>query len=501
MSTPSMLQMEDQIERLRAHFVKQEPININEDVEEIGDDNLFGERWEVREPDHLQEWSIGLIPMTDKLHFLHKFKNAPDFLPISHEEQIIDVDVEDGVLLISCATTTDVPYQFTLMIDPKKSRFSISQFLRSLQNSNYERVMKVVEEEAEKGSFNVRDTPKAPRVMVSKLRGLLRSIEKETVENSKMSNRLKPIDGGRTFGSEFMGSQGSAPAPSSRNLATKATPAPTREKTRRQKRTPGSSSKRLEKTLVSEPEKSVADSVITDIPADRSAGKSTDFTTAKQMFESFWGECRGDFVFKVEETKSVNINQLDRAPGDWTIRSFDQAGVEATKHYLAHMADISKKQTICVMPQCDKKPTTWDEIKNGRFWIINGQHSVAAAIEMQSSGHSEEIVKAVQNWDAFVVWSEDPEHLRRISRYYNRCNHFSMFQPTWGTNVVGARYLWTSLGCPVPPKSATRVGQQVAKKNRYRKDLKNEQNYKVKSSSNKENHNMFSSMQPKCAIP
>ena len=75
----------------------------------------------------------------------------------------------------------------------------------------------------------------------------------------------------------------------------------------------------------------------------------------------------------------MRIDQLDFAPLDWTIRAYEERGMEQMHHYFLNMPDQSAKQTICVMPQSAERPTTWDEIKEGRFWIINGQHSVAAS--------------------------------------------------------------------------------------------------------------------------
>ena len=60
--------------------------------------------------------------------------------------------------------------------------------------------------------------------------------------------------------------------------------------------------------------------------------------------------------------------------------------------------------------------------------------------------------------------------------YYNRCNHLGMFKPTWATNVFGARFIWTKLGQPTPPKSVTEIGRAVC---RTKKDTANN-NYKIK---------------------
>ena len=46
--------------------------------------------------------------------------------------------------------------------------------------------------------------------------------------------------------------------------------------------------------------------------------------------------------------------------------------------YLMEMPDKTDKQTLYVMPAVDEGEVTaenWDELKKGKFWIINSQHS------------------------------------------------------------------------------------------------------------------------------
>ena len=146
-------------------------------------------------------------------------------------------------------------------------------------------------------------------------------------------------------------------------------------------------------------------------------------------------------------------------------------------HYFLNMLDQTAKQTICVMPQSAERPTTWDEIKEGRFWIINGQHSVAASQSIQGMDVPNSVKTAFQTWNSFIVWSKSKEKLRKISAYYNCVNHFSVFKPSWSTNILSARFIWTELGRPNPPKSTTGVGRASVKA--QIRDRDNDQKYKV----------------------
>ena len=83
-----------------------------------------------------------------------------------------------------------------------------------------------------------------------------------------------------------------------------------------------------------------------------------------------------------------------------------------TLHYLYHMPDPFVKQILCVMPATNEKPMDWEQIKDGKFYIINGQHSVVASQKMQVTDLLEKIVKPFLNWNCFIVWSKDKNRLR-----------------------------------------------------------------------------------------
>ena len=128
------------------------------------------------------------------------------------------------------------------------------------------------------------------------------------------------------------------------------------------------------------------------------------------------------------------------------------------------------------MPQTQEKPTSFRDIEGGNFWIINGQHSVEASKSMQGMDVPQSTREFFQKWNCFIVWTRSKEKLRKISAYYNRVNHFNSFKPMWSTNILAARFIWTELGSPVPPKTASALGTVVRQ---GRKDLENDGKYKV----------------------
>ena len=103
--------------------------------------------------------------------------------------------------------------------------------------------------------------------------------------------------------------------------------------------------------------------------------------------------------------------------------------MQAMVLYLLNLPDRKAKQTLCVMlEERSSKPQQWEEIKDGRFYIINGQHSVAASLSIcdDASVIDDDVKNDFRLWSCFIVWSEDAEILRSISAYYNRINHFQM---------------------------------------------------------------------------
>ena len=89
--------------------------------------------------------------MTGRLHFVYKFKNSLVFLPISYNEQVKDVIFESrGIVLKHCVTTTKDQHMFTICVDYSKSPFDLTIFFKSLGNSNYEALMKEIEEHVDK---------------------------------------------------------------------------------------------------------------------------------------------------------------------------------------------------------------------------------------------------------------------------------------------------------------------------------------------------------------
>ena len=131
------------------------------------------------------------------------------------------------------------------------------------------------------------------------------------------------------------------------------------------------------------------------MPTILGPNEKADYNETKIMYEKFWSECQDCFVFEVE--KKFSIDQMVQSPKDWTIREYEEKGMQDTLNFLIHMPDLSVKQILCLMLDTLEKPIDWNEIKNGKFFIINGQHSIAASRKMKETGLPELITKPFLN--------------------------------------------------------------------------------------------------------
>ena len=137
-----------------------------------------------------------LDPMMRWAHFVYKFKSSPVFLPISHEEQIKDVLHEKlETVLVHCVTIGEDPYMFTICIDYRKNPFDLPEFLQSLENTEYEKLMKDIERSVDKKEWvNKQGLPLKAAGIVSKVRNALTSLDVKTARNRAIAERMKEIE-------------------------------------------------------------------------------------------------------------------------------------------------------------------------------------------------------------------------------------------------------------------------------------------------------------------
>ena len=169
--------------------------------------------------------------------------------------------------------------------------------------------------------------------------------------------------------------------------------------------------------------------------------------------KDFWQRHAGCFLF-TQQCFPVSIDQCILAADKYVIRKLEQKIVEGMKKQLITLGDAKQRQKICLTPVgpdgrlLKQRPKQWDDIKSGKFMIINGQHSITASQQLQLKGCGEERKNELKSWDAVIVWTLDPAQLTEISKFYNSANHLTHSQPTWGNQIVSCRNIWLSYKRP-----------------------------------------------------
>ena len=91
----------------------------------------------------------------------------------------------------------------------------------------------------------------------------------------------------------------------------------------------------------------------------------------------------------------------------------------------------------------------WPILREGEFYIVDGQHNVLAAKSLLENDEWKSPLKEkIRFWKAFVVYSADSNQLIAISAFMNHGNKVRQFEASWATNIVAGRTLWVEHGCP-----------------------------------------------------
>ena len=100
-----------------------------------------------------------MIPFTSNICFIRKYKGSDFFYPISYEEKIkqISPDVKSKIK-IHCVTvqtrlTEAEQYHFTIVLDSAEIPFYVSNFIESLEPTDYNSEIPELEKKVDIGFF------------------------------------------------------------------------------------------------------------------------------------------------------------------------------------------------------------------------------------------------------------------------------------------------------------------------------------------------------------
>ena len=420
-----------------------------------------------------------MIPFTHDIQFCFKFKNNQLFLKLTTVERIKEVEfLDNDFIQVKCMTSSilirpeDV-YHFIVILPSKQIPFTLSHFLESLEPTKSRGEIKHVEAKIDRGEYKERDgLPAVGKWLYMKVNSLLQDF---SVIRGKLEAQ-------RAFASPHIVSREERPpSPSQGSVdTTGASPALGRAKPRRPsgsvggrptQNSPLALSSGRQPTAATSQVSEVAEASLADamskVLSSYEPQKKANFKHINEVYKKFWSECEDAYIFGVDAKKELSIDRMVDAPAEYNIRSREDKLVDAMVIYLLNLPDQKARQTLCLMPtNRSEKPTSWEEIKDGDFYIINGQHSVVASklITQVGSGADDDVKNDFRVWSCFIMWSSDVEILQSISAYYNRINHFQMIQPSWATNILGARMVWVSMECPENLSQITAAGTMAERR-------------------------------------
>ena len=407
----------------------------------------YGKLWQFK--NCVRFWTLGVNRFKNYVYLLHLESNTGNFLPLNLNEKVILLESfyqEYVVIMLQAvnenSTNTKHIHSIVVRIGEGVVAFDINGLLETLTGTSMEELRLELESKHVPWTYTSPDS--AFRKISSIYRTMSRYAARGGPQIPSIVNRSAPrniVEGKAASQSWTQGSriQANINAPARQKYTTE-TSSQACPSAKRRKSTPrvGSSASGL-------------------THVDRRIGKSAELVPDYEKFAKvqtdFWKECKDCYIFG-QQTFQVNIAQCVPARDKYIIQKLQPEIVKSVKAKLVQLGDEKMQQKVCLTPidrdskLLREKPRSWDEIKVGKFMIINGQHSITTSKELQISRCGDKRRVELSKWEAYIVWSLDPVKLTNISKFYNSTEHLEHAQPTWGWQLISGRNIWIIHGQP-----------------------------------------------------
>lgn len=443
-------------------------------------EDTYGTLWEFR--DHITSWSFGVNRWKNFVYLRYRVQGRTNYLPWNMNEKVTVIeDHRKNYIVIVLREVDETGIQkdhcHSIVIDVNglKGKFDLENLMTFLEGSQMESLNAEFQKSGYlpwKNSSAKSNATRLRRIFQTLDRYALANVEpKPSLARSGSQAQRKASDARKERKSAGGGSESRAPRPSQARSEAKKRDAPSADGVE--------SSRKRKKSLSSGTAAVSSGSALTTVSAGPTAAAAAtpDYEKFALIQKNFWAEHKSCFLLGMD-TVTVDIKQCIIAKDQYVIRTLQKDIVAAVKNELIQLIDVKQRQKVCLTPVDSKnrlllkKPEKWEEIQNGRFMIINGQHSITASKELQKGGCGETRRLELQTWNAFIVWSLDQNKLRNVSKFYNCTNHLDHAQPTWGNQIISCRNIW--LACKRPTEVLT---EDSTRKN---KAVCNLTNYKVR---------------------
>jgi hypothetical protein len=456
------------------------PLNDEPFISEMED--TYGTLWEFK--DHISTWSFGVNRWKNYVYLRYRVQGKTNYLPWNINEKVTLIEEHQSNYVVIVLREVDDKgrnkdhcHSIVINVNSYHGKFDLENLMTFLEGSQ----MEALNADFERNGYVPWKNGTA-KSTASRLRLIFQTLDRYALENVEAQPALgRNVTQGRRQNADVLagptsagvgsGSRGSRPSqarsePKKRDAVSPAGAESNRKRKKSLPRgTPGAAS---------------SGSALTTVSAgpSTSTAPEADFEKFALIQRQFWAEHKDCFLLE-RGTTSVDIKQCIVASDQYVIRTLQRDIVDAVKNELIQLIDVSQRQKLCLTPidtkgnLLKKKPSSWEEIKNGRFMIINGQHSITASKELQRAGCGEARKVELQNWDAYIVWSLDHNKLRNISKFYNCTNHLNHAQPSWGNQIISCRNIWLAYKRPTDcfTEAATRKNKAVYLVNNYQVTL------------------------------
>ena len=180
-------------------------------------------------------------------------------------------------------------------------------------------------------------------------------------------------------------------------------------------------------------------------------GQRPDAELSTKIFQEFDEKTKGCWPLGRYFTFDVDVYKCHKGTESMNTRAKEESGVWWQMNNIMNNPKFDR-QTICVTPKdpvVEVNEQNWPILKDGEFYIVDGQHSVMAAKALLEDDEWKSPLKeTIRYWKAFVVYSKDSNQLIAISAFMNQGNKVRQFEASWAANIVAGRTLWMEHDCP-----------------------------------------------------
>ena len=180
-------------------------------------------------------------------------------------------------------------------------------------------------------------------------------------------------------------------------------------------------------------------------------GRVVDTKVATEGRLDILDELKELFIFGDEHfIKPLSIDRLVTPLASHRIRPFHPTLYERMRVLFSKVLHMSKI-VLTVMPLTETRPSSWEEVATGDFYIINGQHMCAAArsliqdpeIDIDRKNH-------LKVWNCNFVYLKKTHLLVRLAKRMNITNSVLKYDLDVMLFLRLAREEWIEAGSPCP---------------------------------------------------